>query len=276
MASSTTFGSRRVGFWSRCLLICAGSRRPPRAWRAYLRAARPSLISAPARASGRAVARRQLRQLEGGRREPPVVGLADLRHGVAGLGREAVARHPKQGLVARGIECGERGAVAALDIALGRLGQLPAHLGEHRIDRRRRGRLLGGGRRGWRGLLGCRRRCRRGGGLAVAVRREAVARSLAAELWAARVVARQALPAAETGTEEWRRSLPVRAAGCCGAALDGSAAGPAGGVCAKTGAPAVSASTSGAARTAEVAQPVRLNIRESLQLARKPTGRWIA
>ena len=39
-------------FTSMSLLICAGSRRPPRAWRAYLRAARPSLISAPASASG--------------------------------------------------------------------------------------------------------------------------------------------------------------------------------------------------------------------------------
>src|SRR5205085_8306453 len=35
---------------------------------------------------------------------------------------------------------------------------------------------------------------------------------------------------------------------------------------AKAGAPAVSTSTRGAARTAEVAQPVRLNIRESLQI----------
>src|SRR5436190_8863973 len=48
-----------------------------------------------------------------------------------------------------------------------------------------------------------------------------------------------------------------------GAALDGPAAGA---VCAKAGAPAVSTSTRGAARTAEVAQPVRLNIRESLQI----------
>ena len=52
----------------------------------------------------------------------------------------------------------------------------------------------------------------------------------------------------------------------CGAALDGPAAGPAGAVCAKAGTPAVSTSTRGAARTAEVAQPVRLNIRESLQI----------
>ena len=82
---------------------------------------------------------RELRQLEGRRRQSPVVGLADLSHGVAGLGREAVARHPKQGLVARAIERGERGTVRALDIALDRLGELPAHLGEHRVDRRRRG-----------------------------------------------------------------------------------------------------------------------------------------
>ncbi len=92
-------------------------------------------------------ARRQLRQLEGRGLQPPVVGLADLGHGVLGLGGEAVARHPQQGLVARGIECGERGAVLAIDIAFGRLGQLPANLGEHRIDRRRRW-LLGDGRRG--------------------------------------------------------------------------------------------------------------------------------
>ena len=150
MASQHDLRIAQVGFWSMSLLICAGSRRPPRAWRAYLRTARPSLISAPASASGAAVALRQLRQLEGGCRQPPVVGLADFGHGVAGLGREAVARHPQQGLVARGIERGERGAVGAIDIALGRLGQLPAYLGEQRIDRRGRWRRLGDGRRGWR------------------------------------------------------------------------------------------------------------------------------
>ena len=99
---------------------------------------------------------RELRQLEGRCRQSPVVGLADFSHGVAGLGREAVARHPKQGLIARGVECGERGAVLALDIASGGLGQLSAYLGEHRVDRRRRRRLGDGG---CGGRLGSRRRC---------------------------------------------------------------------------------------------------------------------
>ena len=67
---------------------------------------------------------RELRQLEGRCRQSPVVGLADFSHRVAGLGREAVARHPKQGLVASAIERGERGTVPALDIALDRLGEL--------------------------------------------------------------------------------------------------------------------------------------------------------
>ena len=109
---------------------------------------------------------RELRQLEGRCRQSPVVGLADFSHGVAGLGREAITRHPKQGLGARGIERGERGTVRALDIALGRLGEQPAHLGEQRVDGRGRWRRIGDRRRGWRrGLLGRRWRRRQGGGL---------------------------------------------------------------------------------------------------------------
>ena len=201
----------------------------------------------------RCSARRKLRQLEGGRREPPVVGFADLRHGVLGLGREAVARHPEQGLVALGIECGERSAILAIDVALGRLGQLAAHLGEHRIDRRR-GWLLGGGRRRRRRGLGSRRCDGEAGGWAGGRRAREGAGG-----WAAAVAGGAAGFSVAAGGAG-------AAAACCGAALGVWAAASADVVCAAAGAPATSASTSGAAMTAEIAQPVRLNIRESLQI----------
>src|SRR5581483_3262284 len=122
------------------------------------------------------LALRQLRQLEGRGAQAPVVGLAHLGHGVARLGVEPVGRNPQQRVVAVGVEGKEGGP---LGVAPGRFGQLPAHLGEHRVDGGRRllgdgrrddGRLVGSGRvsrggRDGRGRGGGRRvRCRGWGG----------------------------------------------------------------------------------------------------------------
>ena len=148
---------------------------------------------------------RELRQLEGRCRQSPVVGLADFSHGVAGLGREAITRHPKQGLVARCIERGERGTVRALDIALGRLGEQPAHLGEQRVDGRRRWRRIGDRRRGWRRAARTPLAASAGWRVGLRSRREAWRAVLG---WLA-VEAKQPLPAAQ-GEEEWRLSLPVQ------------------------------------------------------------------
>ena len=84
----------------------------------------------------------ELRQLEGARVEPPVVGLGDLGHGVLGARREAVGRHPHE-RGALGIERGDGGAVGADRLAARLRGEL-AGLHHQRIERRR-GRRCGSG-----------------------------------------------------------------------------------------------------------------------------------
>jgi hypothetical protein len=75
-ASSTTFGSRRAGFWSRCLLSCAGSMRPPRAMARILEDGKAELDLGAGEVGRSQLALRQLRQLEGVAASPQSSALA--------------------------------------------------------------------------------------------------------------------------------------------------------------------------------------------------------
>ncbi len=161
------------------------------------------------------------RQLEGLGLEPPVVGLGDLRHGVARAGRKAVGRHPdRRGSFA--IERHGRGTVRRHDAAQLRCPELLAHLGHERIelDHRRSGGGVCARRRSGRPppsaagaalASSAGARPRGAAGLArVSLRRAAAARSARSRLRGSSRVARPMRSGRATAPRRWRSGWLAR------------------------------------------------------------------
>ena len=120
---------------SRFLVKSEGLKRPPRAWRAYFNTACESLISAAAIVFDGSRAG-ELGQIEGGRLQAPIVGIADFGHDIAGALRQTFRIDPGRLAAALLIEARECLPVLAFDAGLRAFGRLLA-------DENRQGIRLG-------------------------------------------------------------------------------------------------------------------------------------